>query len=60
MTDGDVTLLPAPPDDIHAVAALAPMTISLLVARGPFAAVREQYLPDRHAYYEVDAEAAAR
>jgi predicted metal-dependent enzyme (double-stranded beta helix superfamily) len=60
MTDGDVTLLPAPPDDIHAVTALAPMTTSLLVARGPFDAVREQYLPDRHAYYGVEAEEAAR
>jgi predicted metal-dependent enzyme (double-stranded beta helix superfamily) len=60
MTDGDVTLLPAPPDDIHAVAALAPMTTSLLVARGPFDAVREQYLPDGHAYYRVPAEEAAR
>jgi predicted metal-dependent enzyme (double-stranded beta helix superfamily) len=60
MTDGDVTLLPGPPNDIHTVAGLAPMTTSLLVARGPFAAMREQYLPDRHAYYEVEAEEAAR
>jgi predicted metal-dependent enzyme (double-stranded beta helix superfamily) len=60
MTDGDVTLLPAPPDDIHAVTALAPVTTSLLVARGPFAPVREQYLPDFRAYYEVPAEKAAR
>jgi predicted metal-dependent enzyme (double-stranded beta helix superfamily) len=60
MTDGDVTLLPAPPDDIHAVTALAPVTTSLLVARGPFDAVREQYLPERHAYYGVVAEEAAR
>jgi predicted metal-dependent enzyme (double-stranded beta helix superfamily) len=59
MTDGDVTLLPAPPDDIHAVTALAPTT-SLLVARGPFDAVREQYLPDLHAYYDVPAAEAAR
>ena len=36
------------------------MTTSLLVARGPFDAVREQYLPDCHAYYEVPAEEAAR
>jgi predicted metal-dependent enzyme (double-stranded beta helix superfamily) len=60
MTDGDVTLLPAPPDDIHAVAGLAPVTTTLLVARGDFDATREQYLPDQHSYYEVDAEAAAR
>jgi predicted metal-dependent enzyme (double-stranded beta helix superfamily) len=60
MADGDVTLLPAPPDDIHAVTALAPVTTSLLVARGPFDRVREQYLPDAHAYYEVPAEEAAR
>lgn len=60
MTDGDVTLLPAPPDDIHAVTALAPVTTSLLVARGPFDAVREQYLPDRDAYYGVPAQEAAR
>jgi predicted metal-dependent enzyme (double-stranded beta helix superfamily) len=60
MADGDITLLPAPPDDIHAITALAPLTTSLLVARGPFDAVREQYLPERHAYYEVPAEEAAR
>jgi predicted metal-dependent enzyme (double-stranded beta helix superfamily) len=60
MVDGDVTLLPAPPDDIHAVTALAPVTTSLLVARGPFDPVREQYLPDLHAYYGVAAEEAAR
>ncbi len=59
MADGDITLLPAPPDDIHAVTALAPVTTSLLVARGPFDPVREQYLPDCHAYYEVPAEEAA-
>jgi predicted metal-dependent enzyme (double-stranded beta helix superfamily) len=60
MVDGDVTLLPAPPDDIHAVSALAPVTTSLLVARGPFDAVREQYLPDLRAYYRVPAQEAAR
>jgi predicted metal-dependent enzyme (double-stranded beta helix superfamily) len=60
MADGDVTLLPGPPHDIHTVAGLAPLTTSLLVARGPFSAMREQYLPDRHAYYEVEAEEAAR
>jgi predicted metal-dependent enzyme (double-stranded beta helix superfamily) len=60
MADGDVTLLPAPPDDIHSVTALAPITTSLLVARGPFDAVREQYLPEHHAYFGVPAEEAAR
>ena len=59
MTDGDITLLPAPPDDIHTVAALAPVTTSLLVARSHFSAIREQYLPERHTYYEVGAEQAA-
>jgi predicted metal-dependent enzyme (double-stranded beta helix superfamily) len=59
MADGDVVLLPAPPNDIHAVTALAQVTVSLLVARGPFDAVREQYLPERHAYYRVPAEQAA-
>lgn len=60
MTEGDVTLLPAPPHDVHAVAGLAPLTTTLLVARGPFSAVRQQYLPDRGAYYQVPAEQAAR
>jgi predicted metal-dependent enzyme (double-stranded beta helix superfamily) len=60
MTDGDVVLLPAPPHDIHAVTALAPVTTSLLVARGPFDSIREQYLPDHHAYFRVPAEEAAR
>ncbi len=59
MSDGDITLLPAPPDDIHTVAALAPVTTSLLVARSHFSAIREQYLPDRGTYYEVGAEEAA-
>ena len=59
MSDGDVTLLPAPPGDIHAVAGLAPETVTLLVARGPFSAVRRQFMPERHAYYEVPAEQAA-
>ncbi len=60
MTAGDVTLLPAPPHDIHAVAGLAPSTTTLLVARGPFSAMRQQYLPESGAFYEVPAEQAAR
>jgi predicted metal-dependent enzyme (double-stranded beta helix superfamily) len=60
MTDGDVTVLPAPPHDIHAVAALAPRTTTLLVARGRFSAVRRQYLPELGAYRELPAFEAAR
>ena len=60
MTDGDVTVLPAPPHDIHAVTALAPRTTTLLVARGPFNAVRRQYLPELGAYRELPAFEAAR
>jgi predicted metal-dependent enzyme (double-stranded beta helix superfamily) len=60
MTDGDVTVLPAPPHDIHAVTALAPRTTTLLVARGPFSAVRRQYLPELGAYRELPAFEAAR
>ena len=60
MTAGDVTVLPAPPGDMHATATLAPGTVSLLVAREQFNAVRQQYLPELNAYYEVDAETAAR
>jgi predicted metal-dependent enzyme (double-stranded beta helix superfamily) len=60
MSEGDVTVLPAPPHDIHATAGLAPTTVSLLVARGEFASMREQYLPDLRSYYLVDAATAAR
>ena len=60
MTDGDVTVLPAPPHDIHAVTALAPRTTTLLVARGPFNSVRRQYLPELGAYRELPAFDAAR
>jgi hypothetical protein len=60
MTDGDVTVLPGPPHDIHTNAALAPGTVTLLVARDDFSATREQYLPDLKSYYLVDAERAAR
>ena len=60
MSEGDVTVLPGPPHDIHATAGLAPATVSLLVARGQFASMREQYLPELKSYYLVDAETAAR
>jgi hypothetical protein len=50
MTDGDLTLLPGPPHDIHAVTGLAEQTVTLLVARGEFAPVRECYLPDQGCY----------
>ena len=60
MTDGDVTVLPGPPHDIHAVTALAPRTTTLLVARGRFNSVRRQYLPELGAYRELPAFEAAR
>ena len=60
MTDGDVTVLPAPPHDIHAVTALAPRTTTLHVARGPFSAVRRQFVPELGAYRELPAFEAAR
>jgi predicted metal-dependent enzyme (double-stranded beta helix superfamily) len=60
MTDGDVTVLPGPPHDIHAVTALAPRTTTLLVARGRFSATRRQYLPELGAYRELPAFEAAR
>jgi predicted metal-dependent enzyme (double-stranded beta helix superfamily) len=50
MTDGDVTVLPGPPHDIHAVTGLAPMTTTVLVARGSFDAVREHYIPEDRCY----------
>jgi len=59
MGEGDVTVLPAPPHDIHATAGLAPMTVSFLVARQQFGAMREQYLPELKSYYVVDATTAA-
>ncbi len=60
MTDGDVTVLPAPPGDIHAVVGLAPLTTTLLVARGAFAAERRRYLVDRGTYYVVPSDEAGR
>ena len=50
MTDGDVTVLPGPPHDIHTVTGLAPLTTTLLIARGRFSELREHYLPDEHCY----------
>jgi predicted metal-dependent enzyme (double-stranded beta helix superfamily) len=50
MTDGEVTVLPPPPHDVHTVTGLAEMTTTLLVARGRFADVREHYLLDEHCY----------
>jgi hypothetical protein len=60
MTDGDVTVLPAPPGDVHAVVGLAPLSTTLLVARGAFAAERRRYLVDRGTYYLVPSEEAGR
>ena len=60
MTDGDVTVLPGPPHDIHATAGLAPLTTTLLIAREQFLPMREQYLPEMKSYYLIDGEAAAR
>jgi predicted metal-dependent enzyme (double-stranded beta helix superfamily) len=57
---GDVTVLPGPPHDIHATAGLVDATVTVLVSRQQFNAVREQYLPELKSYYEVGAEAAAR
>jgi len=50
MTDGDVTILPPPPHDVHTVTGLAESTTTLLIARGRFSDVREHYLVDDHCY----------
>jgi predicted metal-dependent enzyme (double-stranded beta helix superfamily) len=50
MTDGDVTVLPPPPHDVHTVTGLAETTTTLLIARGRFAEVREHYLVDEQCY----------
>ncbi len=50
MTDGDVTILPGPPDDVHTVTGLAVMSTTLLIARGRFSEIREHYLPHEHCY----------
>jgi predicted metal-dependent enzyme (double-stranded beta helix superfamily) len=54
MREGDVEIVPEPPHDIHDVATLAPMTVSLVVGREPFDQVREMYLLDRRAYFLQD------
>jgi predicted metal-dependent enzyme (double-stranded beta helix superfamily) len=50
MTDGDVTILPPPPHDVHTVTGLAELTTTLLIARGRFSDVREHYLVDDHCF----------
>jgi predicted metal-dependent enzyme (double-stranded beta helix superfamily) len=60
MNEGDVTVLPGPPHDIHSTAGLAPHTVSFLIARQEFNPMRRQYLPDLSSYYVVDADTAAR
>jgi len=60
MTDGDVTVMPGPPHDIHATAGLAPTSITLLIAREQFLPMREQYMPEMKSYYVIDGETAAR
>jgi len=60
MTDGDVAILPGPPHDIHAVMGLAPMTTTVLVARGAFNALREQYIPEHRCYINEPGDARGR
>ena len=60
MTDGDVSVLPGPPHDIHAVMGLAPMTTTVLVARGSFDEIREQYIPEHRCYTHERGDTAAR
>lgn len=47
---GDTTVMPGPPHDIHGVLGLAPLSVTVLVARGFFSPAREQYFPERNAY----------
>lgn len=54
MGAGDVTVLPGPPHDIHGVIGLAPITTTVLVARGTFSPVREQYLPEHGCYIRFE------
>lgn len=60
MTDGDVSILPGPPHDIHAVMGLAPMTTTVLVARGAFDALREHYVPEQRCYTKRPGDAPVR
>ena len=48
--DGDVTVLPGPPDDVHTITGLAELSTTLLIARGRFSEIREHYLPHEHCY----------
>jgi predicted metal-dependent enzyme (double-stranded beta helix superfamily) len=50
MRDGDVTVLPGPPHDVHTITGLAPTSTTLLVARGRFSDIREHYLPEERCY----------
>jgi hypothetical protein len=50
LRDGDTTVMPGPPHDIHGVLGLAPLSVTVLVARGFFSPAREQYFPERNAY----------
>jgi predicted metal-dependent enzyme (double-stranded beta helix superfamily) len=50
MVDGDVTILPGPPHDIHTLTGLAETSTTILIARGRFSEIREHYLPDEHCY----------
>lgn len=59
MTAGDVSILPEPPHDIHAVIGLAPQTTTLLVARGDFARTRQHHLPERGCYVELEGDASS-
>lgn len=59
MAAGDVTVLPAPPHDIHAVAGLAEDSVTILVGPGArFAERREIYLPELGAYYDATGDGA--
>lgn len=62
LRDGDVTVLPGPPHDIHAVRGLAETSTTVLVARGPFSDEREEYQPEERCYirYRGDGFGAAR
>lgn len=59
MLDGEVSILPEPPHDVHAVIGLAPQTTTLLVARGSFARTRQHHLPERGCYVELEGDASS-
>ena len=60
MSDGDVTVLPAPPHDVHGVIGLAPLTTTVLVARGRFSPVREHYIPEQRCYVNKHGDATGK